>query len=213
MFIFLGYYFRFITYQLWVLIGRFLLFVCPGFVLSKLNSCKIYCCDRPNPFLMIFYLFLIVGGYTTFLISLSHLVPNKFVGEEHWYIFLIFVVYDLAWFYHVHRSNPGTVTKDNCENYIERFKYDYVLYFPKKCEKCNVLRPARAKHCYICNRCVARFDHHCAWVNNDIGAENLWKFLLFLLNTGFICLYCSYLSYNCLLYYAWEKKIILSNLQ
>lgn len=49
------------------------------------------------------------------------------------------------------------------------------------CPDCLAQRTERAKHCYICGHCVARFDHHCPWVNTCIGQGNHNLFLCFLL--------------------------------
>ena len=37
------------------------------------------------------------------------------------------------------------------------------------CPHCEVICTADSRHCYICNQCVERFDHHCQWVNNCVG--------------------------------------------
>ncbi|CAL8466966.1 g6502 [Coccomyxa elongata] len=48
------------------------------------------------------------------------------------------------------------------------------------CVTCKIVRPLRAKHCAVTNRCVAMFDHFCPWVGNCIGAGNRHLFALFL---------------------------------
>lgn len=48
------------------------------------------------------------------------------------------------------------------------------------CATCKIVRPLRAKHCAVTDRCVEVFDHYCPWVGNTIGKGNRHYFLTFL---------------------------------
>ena len=43
-------------------------------------------------------------------------------------------------------------------------------------------------HCFICDKCVWRRDHHCPWMNVCIGERNRGLFVLYLFSTT-CCLY------------------------
>lgn len=38
-------------------------------------------------------------------------------------------------------------------------------------------RDKESRHCRLCDKCVAVFDHHCKWLNNCVGKKN-YKFFL-----------------------------------
>ena len=37
------------------------------------------------------------------------------------------------------------------------------------CVSCKIVRPLRAKHCSVTDRCVECFDHFCPWVSNSLA--------------------------------------------
>lgn len=64
--------------------------------------------------------------------------------------------------------------RDENNNRITRIAQFY-------CNLCETNVMKYTKHCALCNRCCFEFDHHCRWVNNDIGRMNYIQFMRMLL--------------------------------
>uniref|UniRef100_A0A8C7E4B5 Palmitoyltransferase n=1 Tax=Naja naja TaxID=35670 RepID=A0A8C7E4B5_NAJNA len=134
----------------------------------------------------------------SFFVVLHLILEGLVYGEYTWEVFsycqelqfsrlILFLPYLLlavnaAFFILCSRSNPGIITKSNQFLFLHAYAYDGLMFQQDaECPTCTVRKPARSRHCGVCRGCVHRFDHHCVWVNNCIGAFNIRFFLCYLL--------------------------------
>lgn len=137
-----------------------------------------------NQVLQVVFVAIVLLGHAVWV---QDMLPILFLSNpdaNHTTIPLIVVFVNLFFYHKSCTSDPGHITKATLDRYAQVYQFDGRLYVTNRtCPTCNFIKPARSKHCNICNQCVHRFDHHCIWTNNDVGGLNHRYFLLFLLST------------------------------
>ncbi|KIX02695.1 uncharacterized protein Z518_08637 [Rhinocladiella mackenziei CBS 650.93] len=146
---------------------------------------------------------------TLFWVGASYLVsvlPLTFSTNPVANIFFILLYSSTTYFYFTAMlEDPGWIPKLASRNQqravIEElfslWKFDEENF----CVQCMIRKPLRSKHCRRCNRCVAKIDHHCPWIHNCVGNNNLRHFYIYILSLeiGIILYVRLVLSYLALL--------------
>ncbi|KAF2019413.1 hypothetical protein BU24DRAFT_386296 [Aaosphaeria arxii CBS 175.79] len=100
----------------------------------------------------------------------------------------------------VPKSASRSASKAVIDELMELRQFDEKQF----CVPCMVRKPLRSKHCKRCERCVAKTDHHCPWVNNCVANNNHRHFLFYIL-----CLELGVLAWiRLVLEYIWDVEYI-----
>ena len=155
-----------------------------------------YVLNERNPLTMILYIIITIGGYMGFVVSgYPHLPNNTLTFPYHKEMGFVIFCASLYFFNLAAVSNPGIIAKSNHANHYRLFPFDDVVYKQDiVCSTCKFSKPARSKHCRFCGIDIARFDHHCVWINQCVGLGNIKPFLLFLLSNNVMCIYGGFLG-------------------
>ncbi|XP_033104684.1 probable protein S-acyltransferase 23 isoform X2 [Anneissia japonica] len=170
-----------------------------------------------GPFL--FYIFnVLFWGYPMYMFKC---VPTTFaLNPGVHYVFLFLNV--IMWYtlYKAYSLDPGFLPK-NSSDYDQAIKR--VAHFdewkqgqnPLKrlCHTCRLVKPMRAKHCRICNRCVQHFDHHCPYVYNCVGYKNRTYFVGFTSCVSLLAMFTFYFSYVIISLEGWQWLYIIGILE
>jgi len=96
---------------------------------------------------------LVVLGHAVWVIDMLPILYIYHPDTNHTLIPLMVVFANLL-FYHLScNSDPGDITPTTLKKYQNVYQYDGRLFLPGiHCRTCNLLKPARSKHCSECHK-------------------------------------------------------------
>lgn len=153
------------------------------FIKTKTNCCGRSWCVRDPCGIMcaiVTWMLIAYGQVCVFLVMLYSWEQYPFHTVLNFVIFESFSILAVLSHLKTMTTDPGAVAKGDCtEESVERMQLLNGRQTIYKCNKCASIKPDRAHHCSVCERCIRRMDHHCPWVNNCVGEGNQKFFVLF----------------------------------
>ncbi|ESO88486.1 hypothetical protein LOTGIDRAFT_219211 [Lottia gigantea] len=136
--------------------------------------------------LLFFIISLLCWGYPMYIIKC--LSVTFYDLQVIHFLFITCNVFMWISLYHASTTDPGFLPR-NIPEYDQAIKQ--VAHFDEwkqgnnplsqLCHTCRTVKPVRAKHCRICNRCIKEFDHHCPYIYNCVGYNNRVSFVIFVI--------------------------------
>ena len=177
-------------------------------VMKGLGWLKHYVFKTNNPLTQIFYILLFPGLYVMFIFGLLIPYSNIYGFWHH------FFGHGIVWggfytYYMACATDPGVITPENVKGYKAKYKKyeEGGLFRTENCATCKTPKPARSKHCSICNMCISRLDHHCIWIKGCVGEHNYKYFLGFIASHAVICFYGMFIALLALDYIVVSKDL------
>ncbi|KAI1937473.1 palmitoyltransferase swf1 [Ophidiomyces ophidiicola] len=189
----IGYIYRFV----WIRIPGFFLtldsIICGGRLKLYTAHTGQYLLHANHPLILLFFLTLLICSELSFIpVAWSKLEPIH-------QLFVPIVVIQPYMFLYLSVYTKSTITPKSHAGHMQLYPYDRIIFHPGNfCRTCKFLKPARSKHCSLCNVCVARHDHHCIWLRNCVGKNNHAYFLSLLVSTSLLLGYGAFLGYRIL---------------
>jgi palmitoyltransferase len=117
----------------------------------------------------IIVLYWVYGNWSTWL---AILLPHYYDGQLPFTMLVLYSVVSalcIVSFIRASTLNPGSLSN------TYQPQPDWTI-----CGKCCRRRPPLTHHCRRCGQCVRKMDHHCPWINNCVGEDNQYAFLMLL---------------------------------
>ncbi|XP_041364508.1 LOW QUALITY PROTEIN: palmitoyltransferase ZDHHC4-like [Gigantopelta aegis] len=171
-------------------------YILPRPVVSLSNEVVNYVFNTRNHVMQIIFMMLVLLIHAIWILDILPVLYLVEPNYNHTTFIMFLCMCNFLCFYKSCCTNAGEVTPSNQEG---SYRYDGILYKAgNECSTCKLNKPARSKHCSLCNMCVHRFDHHCVWTNNCVGGGNVVYFNLFLITLVVMCVNGAYCCFNSL---------------